>query len=345
MLNTKMASSRMAQRMTQIGLRSFSGEAASNVTVGFIGLGNMGGHMAHNLLKKGHNLVVYDVYQPSVDTVIKYGQAANKSVDKASSPAEVADIADVVITMLPSSPHVMEVYTGKKGILEAFPSRSANHRAPILLIDSSTIAPPTAVQVAETVTSHPQHTAMIVDAPVSGGVGGAEAGTLTFMVGGPQASFDAATPILQKMGRNIVHCGNWGTGQAAKVCNNLILGISMTAVSEAMNLGISLGMDPAVLAGIVNTSSGRCWSSDTYNPVPGVLPNVPSSRGYSGGFGVDLMLKDINLALESAKASGVQLPAGTMTAELYKQISQSGNGKKDFAYVYQYLKDQNEKKN
>lgn len=335
----------IAQRVTQLGMRSFSGDTSKALTVGFIGLGNMGGHMAHNLIKKGHSLVVYDVHRPSVDTVLKYGQAAEANVTAATSPAQVADIADVVITMLPSSPHVVEVYGGKKGVFEAFKSRTANHRLPLLLIDSSTIAPPTAVQVAQLATSHPDHVALMVDAPVSGGVGGAEAGTLTFMVGGPQQSFDAASPVLQKMGRNIVHCGPSGTGQAAKVCNNLILGISMTAVSEAMNLGVSLGMDPTVLAGIVNTSSGRCWSSDTYNPVPGVLPNVPSSRGYTGGFGVDLMLKDLNLAIESAKASGVALPAGTMTSALYTQISKSGNGKKDFAYVYQFLKDQNEKKN
>ncbi len=331
---------RLASRYNAV--RAFTtvpGVMDPNVPVGFIGLGNMGGHMAHNLLKKGHNLIVYDVTQPSVEVVKGYGAALSKTVAQASSPQEVAKHADVVITMLPSSPHVVEVYTGKNGIFSALSDRASKKRNPMLLIDSSTIAPPTAVEVANAAANHKDGSSLMVDAPVSGGVGGAEAGTLTFMVGGPQVNFEAARPYLQKMGKNIVHCGDYGTGQAAKVCNNLILGISMTAVSEAMNLGVKLGMNPSVLAGIINTSSGRCWSSDTYNPVPGVMPNVPSTRGYQGGFGVDLMLKDIRLALESAQKAGVELPTGSVTADLYKTISAGGNGKKDFSYVYQYLKD------
>ena len=271
-----------------MGVRGFS---TAEPTIGFIGLGNMGGHMAHNLLKKGHNLVVFDVFQNSIDVVKNYGAALSRNVQQGATPADVALNADVIVTMLPSSPHVVEVYTGKDGILASLAKRAAHHKKQLLLIDSSTIAPPTAGEVAAAAANHKDGSALMVDAPVSGGVGGAEAGTLTFMVGGPQASFEQARPYLAKMGRNIVHCGGPGTGQVAKVCNNLILGISMTAVSEAMNLGVELGIDPAVLAGIVNTSSGRCWSSDTYNPVPGVMPNVPSSKGYVGGFGVDLMLK------------------------------------------------------
>jgi len=179
-----------------------------------------------------------------------------------------------------------------------------------------------------------------VDAPVSGGVGGAEAGTLTFMVGGPTGSFESARPYLAKMGRNIVHCGGAGAGQVAKVCNNMVLAISMIGVSEAMNMGIKLGMDPKVLAGIFNTSTARCWSSDTYNPVPGVMPNVPSSKGYKGGFGVDLMKKDLGLALEASKTAGVTIPFGELSYLIYKAISEQGNGLKDFSYVYEFLREE-----
>ena len=177
----------------------------------------------------------------------------------------------------------------------------------------------------------------LVDAPVSGGVGGAEAGTLTFMVGGADADFTAAQEYLRSMGANIVHCGAPSTGQVAKICNNLVLGISMAAVSEAMNLGVKMGIDPVKLAGIINTSSGRCWSSDTYNPHPGVIPTAPSNRDYEGGFGTDLMLKDMGLAADAAKSVNAPLPTGGAAASMYSIMSNNGMGRKDFSAVYKLL--------
>lgn len=210
----------------------------------------------------------------------------------------------------------------------------ASARAGALLIDCSTIDPTVTRTLAA---AAGQRKLRMVDAPVSGGVGGAEAGTLTFMVGGAAADFDAAKPLLAAMGKNIVHCGAAGTGQVAKLCNNLILGISMNAVAEAMNLGVKLGADPKVLAAIVNTSSGRCWSSEVYNPVPGVLPNVPSARGYSGGFGSALMAKDLGLALDAAKAAGAPLATGSAALSVYQMLMAHGMGGKDFSAVYAFL--------
>lgn len=207
-----------------------------------------------------------------------------------------------------------------------------------LLVDCSTIDPNVAAEVAK---SASEKGFSMVDAPVSGGVGGAEAATLTFMVGGEEAAFEAARAYLRHMGKNIVHCGPASTGQVAKVCNNLILGISMAAVAEAMNLGVRLGADPKVLASIINTSSGRCWSSDTYNPVPGVMDNVPASRGYTGGFGVALMRKDLGLALDAAKAVDAPLPTGGLAHTLYSVMTNKGYGKRDFSSIFEFL---NEKK-
>ena len=177
----------------------------------------------------------------------------------------------------------------------------------------------------------------MVDAPVSGGVGGAEAGTLTFMVGGSAAAFARVQPLLAKMGKNIVHCGDAGTGQVAKVCNNVVLGMSMAAVAEGMSLGVKLGMDPVKLAGIINTSSGRCWSSDTYNPCPGVMATAPASRGYTGGFGTALMHKDMGLATDAARAAGQYMPLAELTQQLYAQVMAEGNSGKDFSYIYEFL--------
>ncbi|WP_076940418.1 3-hydroxyisobutyrate dehydrogenase, partial [Burkholderia pseudomallei] len=173
----------------------------------------------------------------------------------------------------------------------------------------------------------------LVDAPVSGGTGGAAAGTLTFMVGGDDADYARAKPVLAAMGKNIVHCGATGMGQVAKVCNNLVLGITMAGVSEAMALGASLGIDPKVLAGIINTSTGRCWSSDTYNPYPGVIETAPSSRGYTGGFGTDLMLKDLGLANDAAKQARQPVYLGALAQQLYQTMSSRGDGKLDFSAV------------
>ena len=291
--------------------------------IGFVGLGNMGNPMCRNLLKHGHELKVYDVVADLVKKLEKEG------CEVATSPADCSRGVEMVITMLPSSPHVRTVYLGESGILKRVAPGTP-------LVDSSTIDPLTAREVAMDAKAKG---CPMVDAPVSGGVGGAEAGTLTFMVGGDAKDFEAAKPVLQAMGKNIVHCGGSGNGQVAKICNNLMLAIEMIATSEGMTLAAKLGMDPKVFAAIVNTSSGRCWSSDTYNPFPGVLENVPSSRGYSGGFGADLMLKDLTLVTEAAKAARHPVMLGALAQQIYQKHSNDGNGAKDFSSVIlQYMK-------
>jgi 3-hydroxyisobutyrate dehydrogenase len=290
--------------------------------IAFIGLGAMGGPMARNLLKAGHSLVVFDVVQRNVDALSALGAASAASAKLAAAQAEL------VVTMLPSSPHVKSVYLGEDGVLTGVSSG-------VPLIDSSTIDPHTAREVAAAAAKRGNPMA---DAPVSGGTGGAESGSLTFMVGAADALFERIGPILAHMGKNIVHCGGPGTGQVAKICNNLLLGISMIGAAEAMNLGASLGIDPKVLAGIINTSSGRCWSSDTYNPYPGVMDNVPAARGYTGGFGTDLMLKDLGLAADAAKQARQPVPMGAMAQQLYQLWSSHGAGGQDFSSIINLLK-------
>jgi 3-hydroxyisobutyrate dehydrogenase len=284
----------------------------------------MGNPMCRNLLKHGHTLKIYDVLP---DLVKKLADKA----ETATSPGDAVRDVDLVITMLPSSPHVRTVYGGEYGVI-----KSAKAGTP--LIDCSTIDPLTAREVAMDAKAKG---CPMLDAPVSGGVGGAEAGTLTFMVGGDAQDFESAKPILQAMGKNIVHCGGAGNGQVAKICNNMMLAIEMIATSEGMTLATKLGMDPKVFASIVNTSSGRCWSSDTYNPYPGVLENVPASRGYTGGFGADLMLKDLTLVTEAAKSAKQPVMLGALAQQIYQKHSADGNGAKDFSSVIlQYLKGQ-----
>ncbi len=285
--------------------------------IGFVGLGNMGGPMARNLLKAGHALTVYDLNAASVEAAVAAGAT------QAGSLRELAADRELIITMLPASAHVRAVYLGADGLLA--------HVAPgVPLIDSSTIDPETVKQVAAAAA---QHGNALVDAPVSGGTGGAQAGTLTFMVGGTAAAFEQVKPVLAAMGKNIVHCGDSGTGQVAKICNNLLLGISMIGVAEAMSLGDALGIDPKVLAGIINTSTGRCWSSDTYNPYPGIVETAPASRGYTGGFGTDLMLKDLGLATEAAKQVKQPVMLGGLAQQLYQLLSQHGSGGLDFSAI------------
>jgi len=293
--------------------------------IGFIGLGNMGAPMAHNLLKAGHQLSVFDLNAAAVENLVGAGALP---VD---SPTAIAQgNAELIITMLPAAPHVKSVYLGENGLI-------ASSRAGVMLIDCSTIDPHSAREVAKAAAEHGNP---MLDAPVSGGTGGAAAGTLTFMVGGSDADFDRAQPILAAMGKNIVHCGAAGNGQVAKVANNMLLGISMIGVAEAMALGVALGMDAKTLAGVINTSSGRCWSSDTYNPFPGVLDNVPASRGYSGGFGSDLMLQDLGLATEAAKQVRQPVVLGALAQQLYQSFSAQGHGGLDFsAIINQYRKD------
>lgn len=290
--------------------------------IGFIGLGHMGNPMARNLLKHGHTLKVFDVVPDLVKKLTDLG------CESATSAAKCAQGVEVLITMLPSSPHVRSVYLGEHGVL-------ASVGAGTLLIDSSTIDPHTARDVA--MDARAKRLAM-VDAPVSGGTGGAEAGTLTFMVGGESADFEKAKPILAAMGKNIVHCGGAGNGQVAKICNNMMLAIEMIATSEGMALAAKLGMDPKVFAGIANTSSGRCWSSDTYNPYPGVIDGTPASRGYTGGFGSDLMLKDLTLVTEAAKSVKQPVLLGAAAQQLYQMHSAAGNGGLDFSSIIKLYK-------
>ena len=289
--------------------------------IGFIGLGNMGSPMANNLLKAGHELVVFDLVQASVHKLLEHHPG---KVSAATSPKLLAQGGlDLIITMLPAAQHVKSVYLGGEGLLASITPKTA-------LIDSSTIDPQTAREVASLAAAQGN---VMLDAPVSGGTGGAEAGTLTFMVGGAESDFNKFKDVLTKMGKNIVYCGASGNGQVAKVANNMLLGISMIGTAEAMALGVSLGMDPKILAGIINTSSGRCWSSDTYNPYPGVLENVPSSRGYTGGFGADLMLKDLGLAAEAAKSAKQPIPLGSLAQQMYQTFSLQGHGGLDFSAI------------
>jgi 3-hydroxyisobutyrate dehydrogenase len=289
--------------------------------IAFIGLGNMGAPMARNLLKAGHDLVVFDLVSAAVESLVAAGAQA------ADSPRSAAAGAAQVLTMLPSSPHVRQVYEGEAGIL-------AGVAAGVPLIDSSTIDPQVtrAIAAAAAAQGNP-----MADAPVSGGTGGAESGTLTFMVGAEVSVFDRITPTLAAMGKRVVHCGGIGTGQAAKICNNLVLGVSMLAVAEAMNLGVSLGVDPKLLAGVMNASSGRCWSSDSYNPYPGVLEGAPAARGYTGGFGTDLMRKDLGLATDAARHVRQPVAMAALAQQLYELWSARGGGRKDFSSIIELL--------
>ncbi|MEX3981941.1 3-hydroxyisobutyrate dehydrogenase [Paraburkholderia sp. EG287A] len=285
--------------------------------IGFVGLGHMGAPMALNLLKAGHTVTVFDLSASAMQTLAEAG------AQQAASAKAAASGAEWVITMLPAAAHVRSVLTAEDGVL-------AGIAKGVTIVDSSTIDPASVKEFAKLAEAQGN---AFVDAPVSGGTGGAAAGTLTFMVGGSAAHYESVKPVLSGMGKNIVHCGETGTGQVAKICNNLVLGITMAGVAEAMALGEALGIDPNVLGGIMNTSTGRCWSSDTYNPYPGVIETAPSSRGYTGGFGTDLMLKDLGLATDAAK--GVHQPAymGALAQQLYQAMSSHGDGKLDFSAI------------
>ncbi|CAG8590610.1 2615_t:CDS:2, partial [Acaulospora morrowiae] len=303
--------------------------------IGFIGIGLMGFRMVNNLYKKANSpIVIYDVNKSSVDkfTSLHSASLAQQSIQCAGSPADVAKKASTVITMLPDSPHVKEVYLGDDGLINGLDGSS-------FFIDSSTIDPSVSKDVAQQIISKG---ARQIDAPVSGGVVGAEAATLTFMVGASsEEDFIKAKPYLSHMGKNIVHCGDLGAGQVAKICNNMLLAISMIGVSETMNLGVQLGLDPKLLANILNTSSGRCWSSDTYNPCPGVMPNVPSNNDYEGGFGNALIAKDLRLATNAAKDTQSTIILGTLAQQIYNILSKSPEyKKKDFSSIYKWLSEQ-----
>jgi 3-hydroxyisobutyrate dehydrogenase len=290
-------------------------------TVAFIGVGNMGGPMARNLLKAGYAVNAFDLNAPVLEPLIAAGAT------RAASVTEAVANADAVITMLPAGQHVRSVYL-ENGILNAAKSGT-------LLIDSSTIDMDSARAV---------HAAAgragfdFIDAPVSGGVGGAEAGTLTFMCGGNEGAFERAKPVLEKMGKRIVLAGGGGAGQAAKICNNMLLAISMIGTCEAFVLGEKLGLDPQKLFDIASTSSGQCWSLNTYCPVPGPVPNAPSNRGYAGGFATALMLKDLRLAQAAAQSAGAPTPLGAEAAQLYSLFAVKGHEGLDFSGIIRMLR-------
>ncbi|WP_180970625.1 3-hydroxyisobutyrate dehydrogenase [Xanthomonas arboricola] len=285
--------------------------------IAFIGLGNMGGPMAANLSKAGHQLRVFDLVPAALDAAVAAGAHA------ASSAHDTLADAEIVISMLPASRHVEALYLGEAGILAQIPEGA-------LVIDCSTIAPASARKLAAEAQARGL---AVLDAPVSGGTAGAAAGSLTFIVGGAAQVLERARPVLQAMGKNIFHVGDNGAGQVAKLCNNMALGVIMAATGEALALGVAQGLDPAVLSQMMAVSTGRSWATEVCNPWPGVLPNAPASRGYSGGFGNDLMLKDLGLVAESAVQAGVSIPLGELARNLYAMNSKAGNGALDFSSV------------
>jgi 3-hydroxyisobutyrate dehydrogenase len=290
--------------------------------IGFIGLGNMGLPMAQNLIKAGYTVAGYDVTEYAAERLVTGGGRRSRSVAEACADAEF------VITMLPAGEQVREVYLGEGGVLAAAAKR-------VLLIDSSTIDVETTRAVAQA--AHEKGLAM-VDAPVSGGVAGAQAATLTFMVGGPDDAFARAQPVLEKLGKTIVHAGGAGNGQAAKICNNMVLGASMIVVSEAFLLAEKLGLDAQKLFEISSKSSGQCWSMTSYCPVPGLVPSSPANRDYRPGFTADMMLKDLKLAQAAARASRATTPLGAGAAAVYERFVDSGGGKVDFSGIIRYLR-------
>jgi len=296
-------------------------------TIGFIGLGNMGGPMAANLAKAGHTVRGFDL---SDDAKARLAEAGGTAC---GSAVEAIDGAEVVVTMLPAGRHVEGVYLGEGQSGEG--GLIAAAKAGTLFIDSSTIDVATARKVAAAAEAAGM---AMVDAPVSGGVGGAQGGTLTFMVGGPDQAFAAAKPYLDIMGKTIVHAGGAGNGQAAKICNNMILGISMIGVSEAFVLAEKLGLDHQKLFDISSTASGQCWSLTTYCPVPGPVPTSPANRDYQAGFTADMMLKDLKLAQDAANSSGAVTPLGAEAAQIYSLFSGEGHGAVDFSGIIRFLR-------
>ena len=287
--------------------------------IAFIGLGNMGGPMAANLVKAGHSVTGFDL----VPAVLEAAKAAGVAI--AATPGDAVAGADSIITMLPSGKHVLSVYDA---ILPAVAPGT-------LLIDSSTIDVDSARNAHALAADKG---AVALDAPVSGGVGGAAAGTLTFMVGGSAAAFVRAEPILAAMGKKIVACGDAGAGQAAKICNNMILGISMIAVSEAFVLAEKLGLSHQALFDVASTSSGQCWSLTTYCPVPGPVPTSPANRDYQPGFAAALMLKDLALSQDAADSAGAATPLGAAATKLYEAMVAAEQGGVDFSGIINRLR-------
>jgi 3-hydroxyisobutyrate dehydrogenase len=288
-------------------------------TIAFIGLGNMGGPMAANLINAGHKVVAFDLVEAS------RAQAKSDGAEIADSATSAVKGADIVMTMLPAGKHVLAVWN------DVVPAMAKG----ALIIDSSTIDVESA-RAAHALAA--KHGIASVDAPVSGGTGGAKAATLTFMCGGEERAFATAKPILEKMGKKIVHCGGAGAGQAAKICNNMILGISMIAVGEAFALGEKLGLSHQALFDVASTSSGQCWSLTSYCPVPGPVPASPANNGYRPGFATALMLKDLTLSQDAAKAAGAATPLGQHAQEIYKAFDAAGNSGVDFSGIIEHVR-------
>lgn len=291
------------------------------MTIGFIGLGHMGGPMAANLVKAGHAVKGFDLSQPLLD------EARSKGVTACASLADAVAGVDTVMTMLPAGKHVLSVW---QELVTTVPSGT-------LLIDCSTIDIDSARKAHELAAGKGCPS---LDAPVSGGTGGAAAGTLTFMIGGDEGVFAKSQPIFEAMGKKIIHCGGAAAGQAAKICNNMILGISMIAVSEAFVLGEKLGLSHQALFDVASVSSGQCWSLTAYCPVPGPVPASPANNDYKPGFAGALMLKDLTLSQEAAQSAGAVTPLGAKAAELYALFNELGNDGKDFSGIINMLRQQ-----
>ena len=290
--------------------------------IGFIGLGHMGCPMAANLVKAGQTVLGFDLSEAAIEN------ARSAGIGIASGMTEAVAEVQVVITMLPAGRQVLDTYTGPNGIISL-------SGVGALLIDCSTID----VDSARTVGAEAADSGrLMVDAPVSGGVAGATGGTLTFMVGGPEQAFAVAKPILEAMGKTIVHAGNAGHGQAAKICNNMILGISMIAVSEAFALGEKLGLDPRKLFDISSNASGQCWSMTNYCPVPGMVPASPANRDYTPGFTAAMMLKDLRLAQHAALGADAATPLGAAAAQIYDLFVGAGAEDLDFSAIIKFIR-------
>ncbi|KAN0066507.1 hypothetical protein ACQY0O_000601 [Thecaphora frezii] len=345
------------RRCSGTGAASFASHDRTK-TIGFIGLGAMGKEMANNLFSKtmaanpdpNVAFVIHDTFEQSVTRFLTANSSLHPSrrLMTASSPAGVASLASTIITMLPSSPEVQSVYAEEGGILEGLQNLGSptDPASKTLCIDCTTLDPLVAVQTAETIKQSgggEDGAFDMIDAPVSGGVVGAAAGTLSFMVGSNSTkSFQAAEPILALMGSRAIHCGKNGNGLIAKIANNLLLGISMLGVTEAMLLGTAHGLPANVLAGIINTSTGKCWASEVNNPAPGALKGTPytppADRDYQGGFAARLMSKDLKLALGAASLEGVPTPLGTLTSSIYEALGSNDEFKdRDFGVAFKAL--------
>jgi 3-hydroxyisobutyrate dehydrogenase len=289
--------------------------------IAFIGLGNMGSGMAANLAKAGHEVRAFDLSEEAL------ARAEANGCGRAGSAAEAVAEAEAVVTMLPAGKHVRDVY--ESAVIGAAPKSA-------VLIDCSTIDVATAREEGEKAEAAGY---FMVDAPVSGGIAAADAGTLTFMVGGSAEAFERARPILEKMGKAVIHAGGPGSGQAAKICNNMLLGASMIATCETFVLAQKLGLDPQTFFDIASKASGQCWSMTSYCPVPGVGPETPADRDYEGGFATALMLKDLRLAMDAAQGVDAYTPMGAEAETLYGRFAERGGGSKDFSAIIRMIDD------